>query len=498
MDDSDLLYRFRASFQKKDGTVEIRQKWIKWWQSDEAITIPFTTLEKHEVSPKDHKSAMLKLTRTGDKPVIFTILAENPIRAYAVLLDAKATISTIQKSRKRKLPAAAASNKKGRTGVTAAKSTDEERRRALLAADSRLAALFKDLVGGGVIDEATFWARREEPKAVDRAAAVSNDLWAEPEAVDDKLRYKLTTQKMDYIFRMYPAVKRAYDDNVPRKLTAEQFWVKYFQSRYYARDKGAAVNAARREGGIEDGDDLFARYDREEESRDKPVRRGVDLAKTQADRDIREDDEPPEDDEFDGGPLAPRPEFVVHKLNNHGDLVVHDLEKAQPDYQAVETPDLTTDLDKPKDPILTKLDVTDHRKHQPLAVSSKPRLQSLQWSPSDIDLARNIEVARSRATHVLAFLDRKSRPPADDKPPAEPFKSQAEAIFDLTAESLRLLYGNETTTPHPRVIARLSKLAADVDAKRADLRQHNADFAIMLKPLADQLAFALVNYQQQG
>jgi hypothetical protein len=55
---------------------------------------------------------------------------------------------------------------------------------------------------------------------------------------------------------MYPAVKKAFEHEVPLNMSEQEFWVAYFQSEYYSRDKGLGdVYSEVRT------DDIFSRYD---------------------------------------------------------------------------------------------------------------------------------------------------------------------------------------------------------------------------------------------
>ena len=51
------------------------------------------------------------------------------------------------------------------------------------------------------------------------------------------LKYNLTPDIIESIFKTYPAVKRKHTDHVPAKLSEQEFWTKFFQSHYFHRDR---------------------------------------------------------------------------------------------------------------------------------------------------------------------------------------------------------------------------------------------------------------------
>jgi hypothetical protein len=73
-----------------------------------------------------------------------------------------------------------------------------------------------------------------------------------------KMKVVITPEIACNIFRLYPAVKQAYNDNVPVSMSESEFWTKYFLSEYYNRGKGESAYSKSRQT-----DDMFQRYETE-------------------------------------------------------------------------------------------------------------------------------------------------------------------------------------------------------------------------------------------
>lgn len=518
-----LLYRFRASYQKKDGNVEITSVGIGWSDGETSLEVPFTSLAKHEVSPKNHPRAMLKLTlNSGGSPIILTIREATTERAYSVLSDAKVTISQVLKRTNRKRPAesratskkASKEAKREEESVRSPEAIELSRRQALLAADSSLSAAYKDLVGTGALSEDDFWsseAGRGREAATSAAKGPSNELLAddEPEEIEStKLKYTLNAEKIEYILAMYPAVRRARQANVP-PMKEQQFWVKYFQSRYYLRDKGAAVSASRAGELGDGGDDMFARYEQRDDSAKlehdrllqlSRVPKEIDITMTAGDRDMIEaEEEPDEDDDAGrGGALEPRAELVVHKINRHAEILVNKLDihptTAEENGQQ-QNPDVVIDdlLKKPEEEVVELHMKSPEKRAVPKRVS-----KDIEWAT--IDLSASFAAARSKSEGANRVIDDKSRPSgAFDKPPPEPFRSSAESKFHLAIQLIRYYLRLENDADkQAKIASRLVALRDEIEHMRSDLRDQVDDDAktaalraAMLQPITAQISHVL-------
>lgn len=76
------------------------------------------------------------------------------------------------------------------------------------------------------------------------------------------LKYNLTPDVIESIFKTYPAVKNKHLEYVPHKLSEYEFWTKFFQSHYFHRDR---INAGTKDlftecAKIDDDGNYYAIY----------------------------------------------------------------------------------------------------------------------------------------------------------------------------------------------------------------------------------------------
>lgn len=112
-----------------------------------------------------------------------------------------------------------------------------------LSENPKMLQLYKDLVTSQIITSEEFWdaygKKIGEPKEKDEVA-VSASFLSEIKPVTDGcngIRYNLTPEIIECIFKTYPSVKRIYAKKVPDKLSESDFWVQFFSSHYFHKDR---------------------------------------------------------------------------------------------------------------------------------------------------------------------------------------------------------------------------------------------------------------------
>lgn len=120
----------------------------------------------------------------------------------------------------------------------------EEKNR-ILSENASLLQLYKDLVITQVITSEEFWgthargytAAQKTPKQeIGVSGAFLADIKPQTDGCNG-LKYNLTADIVDSIFKAYPAVQKKHREHVPAKLSESEFWTKFFQSHYFHRDR---------------------------------------------------------------------------------------------------------------------------------------------------------------------------------------------------------------------------------------------------------------------
>ncbi|RCV30010.1 hypothetical protein SETIT_6G059800v2 [Setaria italica] len=138
-------------------------------------------------------------------------------------------------------------------GMEQLSAAEVERRVKLLREDSELQKLHKKFVLGNILQESEFWATRKNllDDVANKASkqkpgfkTAMSDVRPSADGRTNKVTFNLTPEMIHQIFAEKPAVRRAFLDFVPKKMTDLEFWRKYCRAEYLLRTKNTAAAAA--------------------------------------------------------------------------------------------------------------------------------------------------------------------------------------------------------------------------------------------------------------
>ncbi|XP_010542494.1 PREDICTED: probable RNA polymerase II transcription factor B subunit 1-1 isoform X2 [Tarenaya hassleriana] len=124
----------------------------------------------------------------------------------------------------------------------------------LLRENSELQRLHKQFVLKNILTEEEFWALRKNLLGKDPSKKLRQQIGLKSMMVSgikpstdgrtNRVTFNLTPEIIFQIFAEKPAVRQAYLNFVPRKMTEKDFWTKYFRAEYLHSSKNTAVAAA--------------------------------------------------------------------------------------------------------------------------------------------------------------------------------------------------------------------------------------------------------------
>ncbi|GMF22289.1 unnamed protein product [Phytophthora lilii] len=255
---------------KRDGRAEFSPKGLRW-TADAApeapagahapIAVPWSTVQDQQVSSLSSPKAMIRLRLAHNATLVLEFVAESGSLEEAFEARERAKDFIARRLRE--------NGARGTRSNAAAlcNPTEIKQRAALLAANPALKRQHTEMVNDGLISEEDFWASRRhliageasKRQKTGKTSAILTDLAADNDTGGNVIKYNLNAEVIHQIFIQYPAVYRAYQGQVPDKMTETEFWGAFFKSKYFHRDRKAGH------------EDMFTKYEEKEKEESKGV-----------------------------------------------------------------------------------------------------------------------------------------------------------------------------------------------------------------------------------
>ncbi|PWA98955.1 hypothetical protein CTI12_AA013640 [Artemisia annua] len=210
----------------------------------QSLNVDFRLIKGHKSSKEGSgKPALLNITK--DQGGYFFEFENFPDRELCRDFVAKAIIANTSSG---------ASEKATPINNEQLSSAEMQRRIKLLQEDSELQKLHQQFVMGGVLSETEFWATRKKlvdvnaSRRVKQRVGLKSDMTFNVKPSSDgqsnRVTFNLTPEMIHQIFAEKPAVRQAYLNFVPNKMTERDFWTKYWRAQYLHSARNIVATAA--------------------------------------------------------------------------------------------------------------------------------------------------------------------------------------------------------------------------------------------------------------
>lgn len=212
-----------VKYKKGDGTLYLMTERLAWMgnaKSNFTISHKYSDIKLQKISPEGKSKIQLQIVlHTGDNTTFQFKNLEDRTAVKDALLQ-------ILPQFKGKMP------------------KEREKKALLLSKNPNLLQLYKDLVETKIVSAEDFWSQFVDPRSDDsepqseqQDVGVSADFLAGIPLNGKQIKGNVNVETLWAILKTYPKVAKKHEELVPTKMTETEFWNKFFQSRYFNRDR---------------------------------------------------------------------------------------------------------------------------------------------------------------------------------------------------------------------------------------------------------------------